>query len=207
MGTDVPDRTQTRRQERGKQRMESLLKAAEEVFAEVGFGRATTNLIAARASVSPGTLYQFYPNKETMAESLAAQYAERLQALQAQAFDRRTLPKSLTALVDATVDPFLEFHRRAPAFEALSLAAALYPELAGRLTLLHETVAARLTTLLDQRAPNAGRDDMFWAAEGAVCIFRGMLPLVSSLNGSRRTRAIRELKTILTRYLQPLLGA
>ena len=35
------------------------------------------DLASARASVSPGTLYQFYPNKETMAESLAAQYAER----------------------------------------------------------------------------------------------------------------------------------
>src|SRR5580765_2363414 len=97
MGTDMQDRTHPRRQERGRQRMESLLRAAEEVFAEVGFERATTNLIAARASVSPGTLYQFYPNKETMAESLATQYAERLQALHEHAFNARTLPTSLTA--------------------------------------------------------------------------------------------------------------
>jgi AcrR family transcriptional regulator len=68
----VQDVTEPRRQERGKQRMESLMRAAEEVFSEVGFERATTNLIAARASVSPGTLYQFYPNKEAMAEALAA---------------------------------------------------------------------------------------------------------------------------------------
>jgi AcrR family transcriptional regulator len=207
MGTDVQRRTHPRRQERGKLRMESLLRAAEEVFAEVGFERATTNLIAARASVSPGTLYQFFPNKETMAESLAVQYAERLQALHAQAFDDRTRPQSLTALLDATVDPFLEFHRRAPAFDALFFVAAVSPEPAGRVKLLHETVSARLTKLLEHRAPHAKRDDLFWAAEGAVCVFRGMLPLVGSLRGARRTRAIRELKTILTRYLQPLLGA
>jgi hypothetical protein len=109
--------------------------------------------------------------------------------------------------VNATVDPFLEFHRRAPAFDALFLAAAVSPELAGRLKRLHETVSARLTTLLEHRAPNAVRDDVLWAAEGAVCVFRGMLPLVSSLKGSRRKRAIRELKMILARYLQPLLGA
>jgi AcrR family transcriptional regulator len=206
MGTEVQGRAHPRRQERGKQRMESLLKAAEEVFAEVGFERATTNLIAARASVSPGTLYQFYPNKETMAESLAAQYAERLQALHAQAFDHRTRPQSLTALVDATVDPFLEFHRKAPAFDALFLVAAVSPELAGRVQLLHESVSARVTTLLEHRAPNATPDDVSWAGQGAVCVFRGMLPLVSSLKGSRRARAVRELKIILARYLQPLLG-
>jgi AcrR family transcriptional regulator len=206
METKGQARTHPRRQERGKQRMESLLKAAEEVFAEVGFERATTNLIAARAAVSPGTLYQFYPNKETMAESLAVQYAERLQALHTHAFDYQTRPHSLTALVDATVDPFLEFHRRAPAFDALFSAAAVSLKSAGRVKLLHETVSARLTTLLEHRAPNAKRDDLFWAAEGAVCVFRGMLPLVGSLKGARRTRAIRELKTILTRYLQPLLG-
>jgi hypothetical protein len=124
-----------------------------------------------------------------------------------QAFDHQTLPKSLAALVDAIVDPFLEFHRRAPAFEALFMAAAISPELAGRLRLLHETVAQRLTTLLEHRAPNAAPDDLFWAAEAAVGVFRGMLPLVSSLKGPRRQRAVRELKSILMRYLQPLLGA
>ena len=201
MGTKVQARTHPRRQERGKQRMESLLKAAEEVFAEVGFERATTNLIAARASVSPGTLYQFYPNKETMAESLAVQYAERLQALHAQAFDYRTRPHSLTALVDATVDPFLEFHRGAPAFDALFFVAAVSPEPAGRVKLLHETFIESDEAARGSGA-NAGRDDVVWAAEGAVCVFRGMLPLVSSLNGSRRKRAIRELKRILTRYLR-----
>ena len=201
------DKAEPRRQERGKQRMESLLKAAEEVFAEVGFEQATTNLIAARASVSPGTLYQFYPNKETLAESLGARYADQLQSLHGHAFDSRTLPTSLTALIDAIVDPFLEFHRRAPAFDTLFLAAAVSPESAGRLNFLHNTVSARVTALLEQRAPNAVRDDAFWTAEGAVCIFRGMLPLISSLKTARRKRAIRELKTILARYLEPLLGA
>jgi AcrR family transcriptional regulator len=203
----VQDVTEPRRQERGKQRMESLLRAAEEVFSEVGFERATTNLIAARASVSPGTLYQFYPNKEAMAEALAAQYAVKLQGLQERAFASGMLPLSLNELIDATVDPFLEFHRQAPAFEALFLASSLSPELASRLQVLHNTVAGRMTTLFVYRAPGVSKDDLQWSAEAAVGVFRGLLPLVTSLKGSRRNRAIRELKTILSRYLEPLLGA
>src|SRR5215469_14487495 len=99
-----------RRQNRGIQRMESLLRAAEEVFAELGYERATTNLIASRASVSPGTLYQFYPNKEAMAEALAVRYAEKLEGLHRTVFESKIAAVPLSTLIDLTVDPFVEFH-------------------------------------------------------------------------------------------------
>src|SRR5262249_20655559 len=139
-----------RRQSRGKQRMESLLSAAEAVFAEVGYERATTNLIASHASVSPGTLYQFYPNKEALAEALATQYALELEGLHKKVFQGKIASVPLSDLIDAIVDPFLGFHRRAPAFEALFLAAAVSPELAGRIEVLHHTVASRLIALFEQ---------------------------------------------------------
>src|SRR6266542_6598743 len=60
-----------RRQARGERRIAQLLDAAGEVFATVGYAAATTNAIAAQAGVSPGTLYQFFPNKQAMAEALA----------------------------------------------------------------------------------------------------------------------------------------
>src|SRR5215813_10736586 len=136
-----------RRQDRGRQRMESLLRAAEDVFAEVGYERATTNLIASRASVSPGTLYQFYPNKEAMAEALATRYAEELEGLHETAFEMKIAVIPLPELIDATVDPFLKYHHGAPAFDALLLAAAVSPELAGRIHVLHDTVASRITSV------------------------------------------------------------
>src|SRR5215813_2953617 len=182
-----------RRQDRGKQRMESLLRAAEDVFAEIGYERATTNLIASQASVSPGTLYQFFPNKEALAEALAAQYAQELEALHERVFHGKIAAISLSDLVDATVDPFLDFHRRAPAFEALFLAAAVSPELAGRIQVLHDTVTSRLVALFVQRKPEATREDLHWLAEAAVGIFRGLLPLITPLKGPKRSRAIREL--------------
>src|SRR5262244_2598286 len=95
-----------RRQDRGRQRIESLLAAAEEVFAEVGYDRATTNLIASRASVSPGTLYQFFPNKEALAEGVAGKYAQELAGLHATVFDAGIAARPLRELIDATVDPF-----------------------------------------------------------------------------------------------------
>jgi len=185
--------------------MESLLRAAEEVFAEIGYERATTNLIASRASVSPGTLYQFYPNKEALAEALAMQYAQELEGLHQSVFQSKIAAVPLSDLVDATVDPFLEFHRRNPAFEALFLAAAVSPELAGRVQVLHDAVASRISALFEQRMPEAKEQDLRWLAETAVGIVRGLIPLITPLKGSKRSRAIRELKTVLVRYLQPVL--
>lgn len=198
--------SEPRRQDRGKQRMESLLRAAEEVFAEVGYDRATTNLIASRASVSPGTLYQFYPNKEALAEALAAQYAVELEGLHTRVFRGSIATIPLSDLVDATVDPFLDFHRRAPAFEALFLAAAVSPELAGRIRVLHDTVASRLIALFEQRTPEAESEDLRLLAETSVGIFRGLLPQITPLKGAKRSRAIREMKTVLVRYLEPVMA-
>ena len=198
--------SEPRRQTRGKQRMESLLRAAEEVFAEVGYDRATTNLIATRASVSPGTLYQFYANKEAMAEALAAKYAHELEGLHKTVFHGGIATTPLSELVDATVDPFLDFHRRAPAFEALFLAGAVSLELGMRIKVLHDTVSSRILTLFEQRTPHARREELQWPAEAVVGIFRGMLPVITPLKGAKRSRAIQELKTILIRYLQPALA-
>lgn len=185
--------------------MESLLRAAEWVFADVGYEHATTNMIAARASVSPGTLYQFYPNKEALAEALALRYAQELERLHDTVFNDIGPTLALSELIDATIDPFLEFHRRAPAFEALFLAAAVSPALAGRVDVLHETVAARVQAIFQRYGCKAKRLQRRRVADTAVGIVRGLIPLITPLRGSERTRAIHQLKTVLVRYLEPIL--
>ena len=46
------------RQARSAARVEHLLDVAEEIFEEVGYDAATTNLVASRAGVPVGTLYR-----------------------------------------------------------------------------------------------------------------------------------------------------
>ena len=71
----VPDRKRTLR---GERRVASLLDAAGHVFGELGYHAANTNAIAAEAKVSPATLYQFFPNKEAIADALETRYAMEL---------------------------------------------------------------------------------------------------------------------------------
>jgi AcrR family transcriptional regulator len=58
--------------------VELLLDVAAEVFEEVGYDAATTNLVAARAGVPVGTLYRWFPDKAALAEALADRYLSRL---------------------------------------------------------------------------------------------------------------------------------
>src|SRR5260370_8181967 len=74
------------RRARGVQRIASILDAAETVFAEVGYDEANTNRIAAQSRISPGSLYQFFSNKEEIAQALAARYTPELQRVYGSVF-------------------------------------------------------------------------------------------------------------------------
>jgi AcrR family transcriptional regulator len=57
-------------QQRARETVGAILQAAAEVFVQLGYADATTNKIAARAGVSIGTLYQYFPNKESIVAML-----------------------------------------------------------------------------------------------------------------------------------------
>ena len=63
---------------RGKLRVAALLDAGASLFAEKGYEAATMTEIALRARASIGSLYQFFPSKEVLAEALFNRYIERM---------------------------------------------------------------------------------------------------------------------------------
>ena len=70
--------TRARREREKKERRQSILKAAREVFFEEGFHRATMDSVAKLAEVSKGTVYLYFDSKETL---LAALLLEGLDTL------------------------------------------------------------------------------------------------------------------------------
>lgn len=63
-------------QRRSLSTVADLLLAAAQVFEEQGYAAGTTNRIAARAGVSIGTLYQYFPNKEALAVALLQRHVD-----------------------------------------------------------------------------------------------------------------------------------
>jgi AcrR family transcriptional regulator len=68
-------------QERAVQTRERLLDIAGELLGEVGIERISTNMIAARAGVSPAALYRYFRDKYAVLEALGRRLMDRQNAL------------------------------------------------------------------------------------------------------------------------------
>ena len=66
-------------QQRSQARVEQILKAAAEVFWEVGYD-AATHAIAQRAETAVGTLYRFFPNKLAIFHELEKRHRQGVEA-------------------------------------------------------------------------------------------------------------------------------
>jgi AcrR family transcriptional regulator len=102
-------------QRRSALRVERMLDAAATLLDEVGPEGLTTSGIAARAGVSVGSLYQFFPDKHAVVEALARRSFERF----SQRFETLT-STTWTEIVDDVIDLYVAFSRDEPAFLALS---------------------------------------------------------------------------------------
>lgn len=82
----------------GKLRVAAILKAAQAVIAEKGYEAATMAEIAARSDTKIGSLYRFFPNKESIADTIIAGARENLDMLFRE-FNKnvRTLPVRVLA--------------------------------------------------------------------------------------------------------------
>src|SRR5271155_1091367 len=87
------------KRQRGKRRVAELLAAGAEVFAEKGYAAATMTEIAARAGAPIGSLYQFFPAKEALADTVVQNYAALLLA-DLQTLQARAAGQSPQALVE-----------------------------------------------------------------------------------------------------------
>ncbi|MDR3515668.1 MAG: TetR/AcrR family transcriptional regulator [Azospirillaceae bacterium] len=66
------------KRQRGKERVATLLAAAAAVFVDKGFEAATMTEVAFVAGAAIGSLYQFFPSKEHLAEALRRQCVDAL---------------------------------------------------------------------------------------------------------------------------------
>ena len=81
---------------------EKILHCAEKLFSEVGYLDTTTRQIAQSAGIAAGTLFNYFPSKETLAMSLLADAFQRgRQDFQAQRADSEDLNEELFLLISS----------------------------------------------------------------------------------------------------------
>ena len=195
-----------RRQARGERRIAQLLEAAATVFTTTGYTAASTNAIAREAGVSPGTLYQFFPNKEAIAIELGGRLVHEMQTAYGEALAPVDPATPLEEVVGAAVDRFMAFNCDHPVFFALMHG----PDIPGRMAedhdALHAGLISRLETLMTSLLPEAPQADVTRTAHMVLGLYKAGLELVLAHEGAEREAYIREVKNALVRYLDPLVG-
>jgi AcrR family transcriptional regulator len=201
MAEDTAKRAPVRRA-RGLARIEAILDAAASEFADVGYDRATTNSIAARAGISPGSLYQYFSGKEAIADALAERYAATVAAKQSGAFGVRdvTTPE-LSELVRVVVDPIIQFNIDNPGLLALFARTDLPERLANPIEPVEETFASRLREIVTQRNPGIDPGELARVIETLILMFRGLMKGISALDAAGRERRAAETRAAIVGYL------
>ncbi len=68
-------------QDRSRVTVEAILEATARILTEEGYDKANTNRIAERAGISVGSLYQYFPNKESLMTALMEQHSNEIAEL------------------------------------------------------------------------------------------------------------------------------
>ena len=180
------------RQDRSRAKVNSILAAAADICAGRGIDALTTNAVAARAGVSIGSLYQYFPGKEALLAALIR--SERAGLLQAvEQIVSTDASRSLAELSDALIDLTISHHLERPALSRTLAVARLHlppdaeaAEFSTRITVL---IAARLHELQVPQPETTARDLM--------AILRGMIEAASEAHeadraalGARTRRAV-----------------
>lgn len=137
--------------------VERILAAGRSVVLRDGYDAASTNRIAAEAGVSPGSLYQYFPNKESVLAAIVERYSadvsEQVTAALADRFDE-TGPAMVRATLNALLDA-LEDN-----VELLRVVADELPRNENRVRAeaLEQRITELMSAYLAARRPLMGRD-------------------------------------------------
>jgi AcrR family transcriptional regulator len=200
MSIEIQTLAKAPKRERGKQRVAALMDAGAELFAEKGYEATTMTEIASRAGAAIGSLYQFFPSKEALAEALFDRFAERWAASFAQV-EARAPGRSARELADLFVDHKLRQRTDRDAAIALSTAVAGIVE---RRKPLGDALRGRIAAILSAGAPALGPDEAAAAAIIVNQIMR-MVPELAATEDERAAALIGEARKLLALYIDEVL--
>jgi AcrR family transcriptional regulator len=194
------------KQKRGQRRVDAILNAASERFAEVGYENATIIEIAARADTSVGSLYQFFANKEAILKALVERYVERASVvfagMEVEAFPQMTLEQSIKAILV----PLKAFIRDNRDFQVIFSSPTGSTYVDETIRSMDEAFLARTGASLLRARPNMSAEDLRKYSLVCMVIMKGLLGLAHHSSELTLDEVFEELEAVYLRYLTPLMG-
>ncbi|RIL00022.1 MAG: TetR/AcrR family transcriptional regulator [Proteobacteria bacterium] len=189
-------------QARSRETVRAVLEAAARIFEERGAAAATTDAIARRAGVSIGSLYQYWPSKEALLAELGACHVLAAHAALAPARERLARGAPPDEAIPALVGAMVDLHASRPRLHrVLWEDGVLGDDARHAVAALHRSVCDALARWLAARH-DVDVSDAALAARVACDALAALAHGVAlSRRGGAAPRAVREIETLLRRYL------
>lgn len=187
-------------QGRSVARVQRMLDTCASLVDEVGYEALTTTLLAERAGVAIGSVYQFFPDKRAIVQALTLRnldaYLQRLgDRFAGQSFDH------WWEVVDAGIDEYIVMHREVPGFRTLHFGDVVDVHLLDPEQDNKAVIAARLAALLGDHLGVVGpRLDFVLAI--AVETADALITLAFRRDPAGDAAVLAETKALIREYLR-----
>lgn len=182
-----------------------MLDACAELVDEVGYEGLTTTLLAERAEVAIGSVYQFFPDKRAIVQALAMRNMDAyLQSLSVR-FANETFTHWWDG-VDAAIDTYINMHRSVSGFRTLHFGDVVDLHLLDADRDNNSVIAARLADLLIDQFHLLDRSRLQFALLISVEAADALIKLAFRRDPVGDEGVLTEAKALIKEYLHRHVG-
>lgn len=183
-------------QARAALRRAQFLEAAASLIGEAGYEAVTMTAIAEKAGASIGALYDYFPDKQSLAQALLAQYIEEADAHWTVLMSHRAALNK-TTLADLFVEGALDFLGKRPAYLPLFGTAVVCPRSTAARHQLRKTIADALQRL----NPRKTSERAFTSAHVIAELIKALFAAYKHSAPKDRDEVVGEFKKIMRLYI------
>lgn len=191
------------KQKRSQQRVERILEAAAEVFAEMGYEAATTHAIASRAKTAIGSLYQFFPDKLAIFHALEERHMEQVTAIHAKIMTPEMAQVPLEEMIQQIVETFAVYFEH-PGPKVVYIQYFVAPEMFKYFDdSFTQGLIQKFASQLRLRNPALSSLKSQLLAEVCLQCYNSLLLVALRSDRTHRKQLYEEVRELLVAYLQP----
>lgn len=188
-------------QGRSVARVARMLDACAALVDEIGYEALTTTLLAERAGVAIGSIYQFFPDKRAVVQALTLRsleaYLERLAAR----FSESAFSHWWDG-VEVAIDEYIDMHRTVPGFRTLHFGDVVDVHLLDEERDNNAVIASALVDLLTERPDMPHGPHLDFALMIAVESADSLIKMAFRRDPAGDPQVLTEAKALIRDYLQ-----
>lgn len=177
-----------------------MLDACAELVDQVGYEGLTTTLLAERAGVAIGSVYQFFPDKRAIVQALALRNMESYLQRLSDRFGQGDLANWWDG-VDAGIDEYISMHRNVPGFRTLHFGDVVDVHLLDEQRDNNGVIAGQLAQVLVEQFGIPDTPRLRFVLEIAVEAADALIKLAFRRDPEGDEQVLAEAKALIREYL------